>query len=154
MSKGEEKIVTLLKKSKYKFEREKRFVDLRAGRLRYDFCIYTSNGLILLEFQGEQHYEFVSKFYKSRRDFLSARERDRQKISYALAHRIPIYIIPYWELENLSSAVDLFNPRFRALTRWKNDVDYQNFKRKIWQIRQNLCIIRVEQNKKTKQKNL
>ena len=131
MSSYEEKIIKLLKKDKYKFEREKRFVDLRAGRLRYDFYIYTSNGAVLLEMQGEQHYEPIKRFYKSRRDFLSARERDRQKISYALAHRIPIYIIPYWELENLHSAADLFNPRFRAITRWKNDVDYQNFKRKV-----------------------
>ena len=39
MSKGEEKIASLLKKSKYKFEREKRFGDLKRGAYRFDFYV-------------------------------------------------------------------------------------------------------------------
>ena len=32
MSKGEEKIISLLQKGKYNFQREKRFYDLKKGR--------------------------------------------------------------------------------------------------------------------------
>lgn len=127
MSSYEEKVISLLKKSKLKFEREKRFNDLRMGRLRFDFYVYVHGGPAIVEVNGEQHYQFVSRFYKSRQDFMAARERDRRKISYCLAHKIPIYVIPYWEIENLTCAADLFQERFRAKTRWKNDTDYYNF---------------------------
>lgn len=127
MSSYEEKVISLLKKGHIKFEREKRFNDLRNGRFRFDFYVYLHGGPVIVEVNGQQHYEFVSRFYKSRKDYNAARERDRRKISYCLANQIPIYIIPYWEIENLTRAADLFQERFRAKTRWKNDVDYYNF---------------------------
>jgi len=129
MSKSEEKIITLLQKSQYRFEREKRFSDLKQGLYRFDFYIYRYNEKALLEYNGEQHYQFIKKFYRTRTEFESAKERDRRKISYCLANDIPLYIIPYWELDHLYSAADLFQPRFRANTRWKNDQDYQRFKK-------------------------
>ena len=129
MSKGEEKIISLLKKGKYKFEREKRFSDLKKGLYRFDFYVVGGRAIpCVLEYQGEQHYQYVSKFYHSRAEFEAAKERDRRKISYCLAHKIPIYIIPYWELDNLHTAADLFQPKFLAKNRWKNDNDWQNYK--------------------------
>lgn len=131
MSNYEEKIISLLQKDKIKFEREKRFSDLRGGRYRFDFYVYVECGhstSCILEIQGQQHYEFIPKFYNTRADFESAKERDRCKISYCLANKIPIYIIPYWELENMSSAADLFDKRFLATNRWKNDLDWQQHK--------------------------
>ena len=126
MSKGEEKIVNLLQKSRYRFEREKRFSDLKHGLYRFDFYVVGGRAVpCLIELQGIQHYQFTSKFHSSRADFKTAQERDRRKISYCLAHNIPLYIIPYWELDNLHTAADLFNPRFRAASRWKNDQDWQ-----------------------------
>lgn len=131
MSKGEEKIIELLQKGRYKFEREKRFKDLKRGLYRFDFYVVGGRAIpCAIEYQGEQHYQYVDKFYRSRAEFEAAKERDRRKISYCLAHQIPLYIIPYWELENIHTAADLFNLRFRATSRWKNDQD--------WQKRQNL----------------
>lgn len=129
MSKGEEKIISLLKKGGYKFEREKSFKDLKRGTYRFDFYVYCGRAKkCIIEFQGQQHYVYVSKFYRSRADFEKAKERDRRKISYCLAHDIPIYIIPYWELDNLKTAEDLFNKKFLAVSRWKNDKDWQYHK--------------------------
>ena len=128
MSQYEEKIVTLLKRDKISFEREKTFKDLRQGRFRFDFYVYVQGGPAVIEANGIQHYTQVKKFQPTRRDFNAQRERDRRKISYCLANRIPIYCIPYWEIENLTCAADLFQERFRAKTRWKNDVDFQKFK--------------------------
>ena len=131
MSKGEEKIVNLLQKGRYKFEREKRFKDLKRGLYRFDFYVVGGRAIpCIIELNGAQHYQYVDKFYSSRAEFEAAKERDRRKISYCLAHQIPLYIIPYWELENIHTAADLFNSRFRATSRWKNDQD--------WQKRQNL----------------
>lgn len=127
-SKGEEKIISLLRAGGYRFEREKRFSDLKRGQYRFDFYVRCGTRYCILEFQGQQHYEYVSKFYSSRADFESAKERDRCKISYCLAHNIPIYIIPFWEIDKVYSAAGLFQERFRAKDRWKNDKDWQRYK--------------------------
>ena len=128
MSKGEEKIIKLLKNDKYKFEREKRFSDLKKGLYRFDFYVVGGRSTpCALEYQGEQHYQYISKFYNTHAEFERAKERDRRKISYCLTHNIPIYIIPYWELDNLHTAADLFNPRFRATSKWKNDLDWREY---------------------------
>lgn len=128
MSKGEEKIITLLQKSQYNFEREKSFEDLKMGRYRFDFYVYYYDRMVIIEFQGQQHYQYIEKFYRNRAQFESAKERDRRKISYCLAHNIPIYIIPYWEIDNIHTAADLFNSKFLAKSRWKNDQDWQKHK--------------------------
>ena len=127
MSKGEEKIISLLQKGKYKFEREKRFYDLKKGQYRYDFYLLREGRPSLIEFQGEQHYQYVPKFYHSRADFEAAKERDRRKISYALAKGIPLYIIPYWELDRINKSADLFRYEYLAQSRWKNDLDWQHY---------------------------
>ena len=128
MSRYEEQVITLLQKGRYKFEREKRFSDLKHGLYRFDFYVVGGRAIpCVIEVQGEGHYQYIDKFYRSRAEFEAAKERDRRKISYCLAHNIPLYIIPYWELDNLHTAADLFNPRFRARSRWKNDVDWQNY---------------------------
>jgi hypothetical protein len=127
-SKGEEKIIQLLHKSGYRFEREKRFKDLKHGMLRFDFYVYGAGSTCcVIEYQGQQHFVRVNKFHRTRAEFVAAQERDRRKISYCLAHGIPIYCIPYWELDNLHTAADIFQPKFRAYDMWKNDKDYTNF---------------------------
>lgn len=128
MSKGEEKIISLLKKSQYRFEREKRFSDLKKGSYRFDFYVYRYSGKAIIEYNGEQHYQYINKFYHTRADFEGAKERDRRKISYALAHDIPIYIIPFWEIDKINSAKDLFQEKYRAKNKWKNDLDWQDYK--------------------------
>ena len=127
-SKGEEKIIELLKSGNYRFEREKRFKDLKHGLLRFDFYVHGAPAPdCVLEYNGEGHYYPIPKFHKTRTEFESARERDRRKISYCLAHDIPIYCIPYWELDNINSSSDLFQPKYRAYDHWKNDKDWANF---------------------------
>lgn len=127
MSKGEEKITDLLNLDRYKFVREKTFSDLKGGRFRYDFYVKDVHGAdCIIEFNGEQHYHFVKKFYKTERAWRTAQEHDRRKISYALANNIPIYIIPFWELPKITSAHQLFQDKYRARTRWKNDEEVKN----------------------------
>ena len=129
MSKYEEQVISLLQKGRYKFEREKRFNDLKRGKYRFDFYVHGGGAIpCCIEVQGEGHYEYIPKFYSTRAEFEAAKERDRRKISYCLAHNIPLYVIPYWELDSIRTAADLFNPRFRATSRWKNDQDWQRRK--------------------------
>lgn len=128
MSKGEDKIIDILNKAKIKYEREKTFNDLKHGRFRFDFLIHLHGRDCIIEFNGEQHYEFVGKFYKNQTEWRQAMGRDMRKISYCLAHNIPLYIIPYWEINNIRCAEDLFQPKFLARDRYKNRTDYETHK--------------------------
>lgn len=119
MSKLEEKIIVVLKKEKISFVREKTFPDLKFGYYRYDFYLPSFN--ILIEVDGEQHMAFNKKFYKSREDFLKAKERDRKKNSYALAHKIPLYRIPYYEVNNIVKFEDIINEKFLVTSIYHND---------------------------------
>ena len=122
MSQGEELINKLLNKSKIPFVREKTFTDLRKGRYRYDFYIEDLNGRrAVIEANGAQHYIYVPNFYPTIKLWLAALERDRRKISYALANDIDIYLIPYWDYPKLKTAADLFKSEYKAKNRWHND---------------------------------
>lgn len=112
----------MLKAAGLAYVREKTFDDLRGGRFRFDFWVTLRDGRnVIIEYNGEQHYQFVSKFYRKNADWMKAREHDRRKISYCLANGIDIYIVPYWELEQVSCADDLMKQEFKAKTRWHND---------------------------------
>lgn len=118
-SKYEEQVIRLLRAAGIKFIREKTFSDLKGGKFRFDFYLPAFNCLI--EVDGEQHFKQVTKFQRTRADFLKQQEHDRRKNSYCLANNIKLFRIPYWELNNIHMAADLFNPNFLVLTKWHND---------------------------------
>ena len=129
MSKGENKITDLLNQARIYYEREKTFSDLRGGKFRYDFYIPNVHGRdCIIEFNGEQHYEYVGKFYRSQVEWKQAQGRDMRKISYCLANKINLYIIPYWEINNIKSVSDLFQPKYLARDQYKNFADYRMYK--------------------------
>lgn len=126
ISSYEEHIINVLKKEKIPFVREHSFHDLKRGMYRFDFWIESKQ--ICIEVQGEGHYQFVPKFYKTRSDFLKAQERDRRKIGYCLAHDIKLYCIPYWEVENIHNFRDICAADHLARDKFHND--------KIWRLHQ------------------
>ena len=132
MSKGELIIENILKENGIFFQQEKSFEDLKGGKFRYDFFIPDYNGRkIVIEFNGEQHYKMVKVFQKKRKDFLSAQENDRKKISYALANGYEIYCVLYRDLGKLYKLSDVLNPMYKAADRWHNDIEYRKFLNKI-----------------------
>lgn len=132
MSKGENKIIDLLNQARIYYIREKTFKDLKHGAFRFDFYIPNLQGRdCIIEFNGEQHYQYVEKFYKNQVEWRQAQGRDMRKISYCLANNIQLYIIPYWEINNIKTAFDLFQPKFRAKDRYKNYTDFETYKAAI-----------------------
>ena len=128
VSSYEKKVIEILNKEKVRFVKEKTFSDLHHGYCRFDFFLPEEN--VLLEIQGRQHTEFTKVFYKSRSDFLKAQERDREKISYCLSHKIPLYCIPWWDMDKISSLKDLLNDAYLARTRYHNDNAYREYLKK------------------------
>ena len=41
-------------------------------------------------------------------------------------YNIPIYIIPFWEIDKITTARQLFQDKYLAKTRWKNDEEVVN----------------------------
>ena len=115
----EEKIITILKKEKIKFQREKTYPDLKFGYYRFDFFLPQYN--LLIEVDGAQHYKFSKIFHKKRQEFLKAQERDRRKNSYALSHNISLYRIPYFEIENIYTFQDILQDKFLVKDKWHCD---------------------------------
>lgn len=117
MSSYEEKVIKILKAAAVKFQREKTFNDLRGGRYRYDFYIPSMN--ILIEVDGQFHTHPI----RGEQELKAQKERDRRKNSYALAHNIPLYRIPYWALDGrqVVSFSDILQDKYRVKSRWHND---------------------------------
>lgn len=126
LSSGAEKIKQLLLKNKINFTIEKTFPDLKSysGKpLRFDFAIYNNNWneLILIEYDGEAHFQKINHFHKTNTKYLNALGRDRKKNDYCLAHNISLYRIPYWEIKNINNINQLFDDKFLVKSRYHND---------------------------------
>ena len=126
MSKSEDRIAAILQKNNIPYEREKVYNDLRNGKLRFDFYLPKMN--VLLEYDSQLHFEQVPVFHPTAHAFKHAQENDRIKNSFALAHGINLYRIPFWRLDTIKTAADLFAPEFLVQSRWHNDQIYRKYK--------------------------
>ena len=116
MSGYESYIISIFKKEKISFIREKTFSDLRNGKFRFDFYIQGACPIIV-EVDGEQHFKPIY----GRKNFLKGQEHDRRKNSYCLANNISLYRIPYWEIKNIKTFQDITQDKFLVKTKWHND---------------------------------
>lgn len=126
MSKLETTVAILLKENNIQYIREKTYEDLRGGKFRYDFYLPKLNTII--EVNGQQHYYEV---WGGRTGLLKQQENDRKKISYALANKITMFTIPYWEIPNLKNSQDLFQEKFRVKDKWFNDNIWREYQKNI-----------------------
>ena len=115
MSSYESYFISLFKREKIDFIREKTYKDLKNGKFRFDFYLAKYDALV--EVDGEQHFKPIY----GRQNFLKGQEHDRQKNSYCLAKRIKLYRIPYWEIKNIRKVEDIFNDKFLVISKWHND---------------------------------
>lgn len=95
---GEQNISKILQDNNINFYQEYIFDDL--PNRRYDFYLPNLNRII--EFDGKQHFEYVSTLHKSQKDFEMAKKRDEEKNNYAINHNIDIVRIPYTERDNIT----------------------------------------------------
>ena len=115
MSSYEDFILKIFRKEKIEIEREKTFKDLHKGLFRFDFYLPKYN--IICEVDGEYHWHPI----RGRAALLKQQENDRLKNSYCLANNIPLYRIPYWEIQNIKNFSDILQEKFKVKTKWHND---------------------------------
>ena len=102
ISKGEEKIKKILINNKIKFEQQYRFRGLQSKRmLKCDF--YLPNHMVVIEFNGRQHYEPV-KAFGGNIAFIESQKRDEIKKLFLKENNIRLLEIHYKAL-NLEGLV-------------------------------------------------
>lgn len=128
LSPGAKHIINILNQENIPFVLEKTFDDLHNGSYRFDFYITNIDGKVaLIEYDSIIHFEQVKHFHKTKQDFQAAQERDRIKNSYALSHKIPLYRIPFWEIDNIYKSEDIFQDKFLVTNKWHNDRAYRQY---------------------------
>ena len=122
MSLYEEKVLKILQNQGVIIHREKTFPDLkslRARSLRFDFYIINEESkCILIEVDGQFHFHKMKKI--SEKDFKYRQEMDLRKNEYCLANKIPLYRIPYMDMDKINSYEDLVRPQYLVLSKWHN----------------------------------
>lgn len=117
-SKGEELVANFLTNNCIRYIREYSFDDLRneyGNLLRFDFAILNNdnNLIMLIEYQGKQHYVDCGEFGEYQRKY-----SDPEKQRYCKNHDIPLYEIKY--NEDLQNALyDMLN-KIKQYTKTKN----------------------------------
>ena len=118
VSKGEQKIAELLRAAHLQYRTEVSFNDLKGAKqpLRFDFVIDYGRKVIILEYDGQQHFMYTPYFHKSQLDFRRQKEYDIRKNKYCLNKKIPLIRIPYWALNDLTLDKIFSTPEFIVRT--------------------------------------
>lgn len=95
-SKGERRIRSFLEKNNISFEEQKRFEGFR--RYPYDFFLPEYN--LLIEFQGVQHFQPVSRF-GGKPAFERIQENDKNKKAFAFENKYDFLEILYNQYDNI-----------------------------------------------------
>lgn len=105
-SKGEMIINHLLQKYSIHFQPQYSHeqIVLDSGRHPFfDFSILDNNNqpIAFIEFQGKQHYEYSGYGWDNKENYQKTIKRDIQKREWCQKLNIPLYEIPYWEINNI-----------------------------------------------------
>lgn len=116
MTKGERLVNEILKEEDFLFEREYRFKEVYKGiamsKYAYDFVIFSTTGKIIavIEYHGEQHYNYVAIYQQTLNDLTKQKETDKLKKEFIVSQGITYIEIPYyWGLdkEKISNYINL-----------------------------------------------
>lgn len=95
-SKGEFIIANYLKDNNIVYTEQYRFLDCKDKYpLPFDFAVWKDNDLILIEYDGIQHFEFSGKDWNTEEHFIYIKKHDELKNNYCREHNIKLFRINY-----------------------------------------------------------
>lgn len=113
-SKGEEKIIKILKENNIDFITQKTFDSCRFNETnslaKFDF--YLPNYNILIEYDGEQHFHSKQIGWDTEENYKATKIRDNYKNEWCKENNIPLIRIPYMHLKDLCLEDLLINSKF------------------------------------------
>ena len=110
-SKGEKVILEILKKLKIKYKPQLIFKSCKNIRtLPFDFVVETSNGIKIIEYQGEQHYFPVAFNGHGNviKQFENVKKNDKIKLEWCKEKQVSLLAIPYWEFDKIEEIIKKF----------------------------------------------
>lgn len=108
-SRGEAQIKQWLDKHENTYEREKTYDELvDRYRLRLDFVVFHETWTLIIEIDGQQHFNKNIDFGSSRwRDFEGNTRRDLMKTRFAWENGMCLLRITYYELDHLNELLEM-----------------------------------------------
>lgn len=108
ISKGEDRIRCILEKLGIDYQREYQLKGL--ARKRFDFAVFISDQIRLIEYHGIQHYEPISwsKNISAKANMRNIQKRDQEKRSFAKAKGLDLLEIPYWSFDDIETIISKF----------------------------------------------
>lgn len=106
-SKGENKCKKYFNEKNIKYIPQYEFEDLLGinnGKLKFDFAIFVSSMMLLVEYDGEFHYQNIYDENK----YNTLKIHDNIKNEYCINHSFPLLRIPYWEFDNIENILENF----------------------------------------------
>lgn len=99
-SKGEQKIAFVLQENNILFEKQKTYKDclsVNKTLLRFDFYLPFFN--VLIEYDGEQHFNYRANGYFTQEKIKGIQDRDEIKNLYCINNNIKLIRIPYTDFD-------------------------------------------------------
>lgn len=104
-SRSEIKIINILTENNIKFKQQFTFDNCKyKNKLYFDFAIWIDEKLKLIEFNGEQHYQVV-EYWGGISGLKTRQNRDKIKLEYCQSEKIPLLIIQYGQVEQISELI-------------------------------------------------
>lgn len=95
MSYGETIIELFLKTLGVSYDKQYSFDDcVYKSKLRFDFAVHDDDSIILIEYDGKQHYEPID-WFGGREAFEETKLRDKIKNNYCKEHNLTLLRLPY-----------------------------------------------------------
>ena len=105
-SRGARKIREYLENKQYNFKQEFRIKECRYKfPLPFDFMVTINDNIILIEFDGLEHYEPIEHFGGIVK-FNERKRNDNIKNQYCKDNNIKLIRIPYWEYDNIDEILN------------------------------------------------
>lgn len=78
--------------------------------MRFDFAVFINNELLLIEFDGEQHFSEDKQFGDSnhKEKFEKIKLNDQRKNNYCKNNNIKLLRIPYYKIKEINNLLDKF----------------------------------------------
>ena len=103
-SRGEERIREFLQDNNIEFMDQYKLPYEQICTRKYDFYLPDYN--ILIEFDGEQHFKFVSRFHRTQEGFEDKKYIDAQKTAYAINNGHRLVRVDYKSFYRLPEIID------------------------------------------------
>ena len=102
-SRGNQKILQILQENNIKYKKEY-IIKYNNKIYRYDFAILDNknNVILLIEYDGYQHYYCDNRGWNTQENFKKQQETDKIKDEYAKINNIPLKRIPYIDYDKIN----------------------------------------------------